>query len=371
MYHIVYVRSGSIYNDSRATKQIKAFIEAGYKLSIIAWDRMGTARERCETVFEDAYSSIDFYFFSLSIENEGGMKNSTKFISWIKYVNNTLKKIKSIDAVHACNLDAGYGAYLYCKKRHVKLIYDIYDYYIDSHAIPKVLRGFVEKSEIKVINFAVGTIICTEERKEQIKKASPKKVIVIHNSPEMKDKPISQELIYDYSYCGSLTDRRLVKEIVENYNNHTQYSFCFAGNGKYTDLVAAAARQHNNFQYKDSIPYSEVLQIESQTKVLSAIYEPTIRNHRLCAPNKFYESLALGKPIIVCRGTGIDKVVESNNIGIVIDYDVQQFYDALRYLCENNEVCYDMGIRARELYEKQYNWEIMKKRLLDMYELML
>ena len=118
------------------------------------------------------------------------------------------------------------------------------------------------------------------------------------------------------------------------------------------------------------MPYSKVLEIESEVKVLSAIYEPNTRNHRLCAPNKFYEALALGKPQIVCRGTGIDKIVEENDIGMVIDYDANQFYEALRKLVADDEKRAQMGARARKLYEEKYDWAIMKRVLLEAYDVL-
>ena len=88
----------------------------------------------------------------------------------------------------------------------------------------------------------------------------------------------------------------------------------------------------------------------------------------MCAPNKFYEALALAKPVIVCRGTGIDKVVEENTVGIVIDYDSEQFFKAVDYLINNQDICEEMGTNARQLYEKKYKWEIMKERLLELYD---
>lgn len=78
--------------------------------------------------------------------------------------------------------------------------------------------------------------------------------------------------------------------------------------------------------------------------------------------------MALGKPVIVCKGTGIDKIVEENNIGIVIDYDAAQLYSAVRKLASNSHLCEEMGVRARKLYEDKYHWEIMSKRLLDIYK---
>lgn len=105
--------------------------------------------------------------------------------------------------------------------------------------------------------------------------------------------------------------------------------------------------------------------------MISAIYDPSIRNHRLCAPNKFYEALALAKPVIVCKGTGIDEIVEKNKIGIVIDYDESDFYAAVRRLIGNNTLRKEMGSRARQLYDSEYRWDIMRKKLIDKYKKIL
>ena len=89
------------------------------------------------------------------------------------------------------------------------------------------------------------------------------------------------------------------------------------------------------------------------------------RNHQLCAPNKFYEALALSKPIIVCKGTGIDNIVQENKIGIVINYSASEFYDAVIWFKNNLEEAIAMGNRGRLLYEENYRWSIMEQKLID------
>ena len=116
-------------------------------------------------------------------------------------------------------------------------------------------------------------------------------MLVIHNSPDVPAMKVQEES-YDYVYCGSLCDGRLIKEIIEQYSNHSGLEFAFAGNDKYQCDISKIADEYANFTYFGTIPYAKVLEIESKAKVLSAIYEPTIRNHRLCAPNKFYEAIA-------------------------------------------------------------------------------
>ncbi len=366
MKKIAFIRGTGIFNDSRSTKEIMALVEAGYYVEVFGWDRDGTAVEQCKEAFASVNELVNFSFFDAHLENGIGIKNIDKLFGWFRWILKSLSKVNNLFAVHACDLDAGIAARLFCKKNNVKLVYDIFDYYIDSHFVPPFLRSLVEQMEIKTIDYADATIICTEERKEQIAKSNPKKLIIIHNSPELSVMPIKEETI-DYFYCGSMSNRRLIPEILEEYDNNTDLKMVFAGYGSCSDSAMKLADKHENISFIGSLPYSRVLSLSAHARVLSAIYEPNIRNHRLCAPNKFYESLALGKPIIVCRGTGIDKIVEENNIGCVIDYDAKQFYDALRTLVVNDEMRNQMGIRARNLYDEKYNWNIMKSILLEMY----
>ena len=204
------------------------------------------------------------------------------------------------------------------------------------------------------------------KRKKQIEKSSPQKLVVIHNSPDV-DMAKHQVEEFDYVYCGVLNGGRLIKEILDLYEKNANYRFAFAGAGIFEKKARQLDAEPDNFLFTGSIPYSEVLEIESKSKVISAIYEPSARNHQLCAPNKFYEALALGKPLIVCNGTGIDRVVKENKIGIVINYNAEEFYRALQQLCLNEELRHEMGERARSIYEQKFKWTLMKNRLIEIY----
>ena len=56
------------------------------------------------------------------------------------------------------------------------------------------------------------------------------------------------------------------------------------------------------------------------------------------------------------------------HIGIVIDYNAQAFYNAIRELKGNAALRIQMGRNARALYEEKYRWSIMKERLIKAYE---
>ena len=363
---IVFIRSAGIYEDSRATKELFAFLKKGYEIEVLGWNRDGQAKIKCEEVFSDYRDSIRFHFYNGRTGSKKLEKISCR-LQWSRWIKQTLMNISNVSIVHACDFDTASAIFNYCKKQGIPYVYDIYDYYIAAHPVPRVLRRIIEQIDMSAINSSALTIICTEERKKQIEKANPIRTIVIHNSPEVEY--VSEEdLEYDYVYCGAMGRGRLIEEICDGYILHNEYKFAFAGNGINQPYVKQLSKKYDNFVYFGAIPYSEVLKIESKSLIISAIYDPSIENHKLCAPNKFYEALALAKPIIVCRGTGLDVVVNEKQIGFVIDYSADQFYKVIDYAVKHQDECIEMGNRARALYESSYRWSKMEKLLLKSYD---
>lgn len=369
MKTVVFTRSSNIYDDSRSTKEITALLELGCQVFVLGWNRNGDAQEQCEKAFSLYGKQIRFSFYS-GVTGSGKAQKILTRLMWNQWLKEQMKQIPHIDCIHACDFDTGNAVRQFAAKNHIRYVYDIFDYYVDAHPVPGVLKRYTEKQEANVINQAELCIICTEERREQIQNTNPKKLLVIHNSPDVEFIPQAEE-IFDYAYCGSLFGGRLIGEILRDYPSHSSLKFAFAGYGQFAEDCRQLQQAHDGFAFLEAIPYARVLEVESQSKVISAIYDPSIRNHRLCAPNKFYEALALGKPLIVCRGTGIDKVVEKNNLGIVIDYSANDFYKAIETLSENAELRAEMGRRARAIYEKEYRWSVMERRLMDWYRDML
>ncbi len=358
---IAYLRSSNVYSDSRATKEILCLLDAGYDVTVLSWDRDGKENDYFHSVFGD---SVKRKSYEVRVSGNLGRKGIVKLVAFSLWCYKTLFTF-SFDAVHACDFDTGPVAAWYCKRKSCKFIYDIYDYYADSHGVEGILRRLLEKAENKVIDNADLTIICTEERRDQIKKAKPRKVAIIYNSPEITKISDNEGILYDYVYCGSLYNGRLLKEIFDQYYNNTDLKLCIAGRGILEQEAAKCVCDH--FTFLGSIPYSQVLKEESRAIAISAIYEPTSRNNKLCAPNKFYEAMALSKPVIVCKGSGIDRIVKDQGIGIVIDYNAAEFYHELRWLKDHPEDCKDMGRRGRALYDSKYAWSLMKERLTEEY----
>jgi glycosyltransferase involved in cell wall biosynthesis len=64
----------------------------------------------------------------------------------------------------------------------------------------------------------------------------------------------------------------------------------------------------------------------------------------------------------------MDRIVERHGCGLVIEYgDVDGLEAALESLAHDPGLRRRLGSAGRDAYEQEYDWDIMRKRLLNLY----
>ena len=366
---IVVIRSTSIFKDSRTSKLINELLSMGAEVKVLGWDRLGEYSEK--EMFKSEKSLAEIKFFKLLCPYGGGLKNLFKSLKFQNWVKKEVKKLDNDYIIHACDFDTAKPAFKARGKK--KFIYDIFDYFSESREMPKPLRYIVNKSENKIVNKADAVVICSEQRVKQIKDCTPKKLYIVHNTPNLNMSPLEnssnleQCTNFKVAYIGVLAEHRLIKEILEESKNHLDVEFHIGGIGQLGEFVKELTQNQSNVIYNGSMQYEDVLRLEEKCDLLFATYDPSIKNHRYSAPNKFYEAGALKKPIIVCKNTGVDELVEKENCGLVIGYSAVEFFDAVNKLKEDKALYKELSENGKVAYEKRYSWSIMQEVISKMY----
>ena len=373
--NIFYVRSTSIINDSRASKEIFSLCQNGYDVTVLGWDR--DSRIDNHKMIQINGISVKSNFFRFKAGYGNSKKNILGLILfqfWQFCI--LIKNCRMYSCIHACDFDCGFVSLIVSILCNKKIVYDMYDYYTDSRPMNKKIEKVVNKLENFIIDSADISIICGEWRKKQIQGSTPKKLIVIHNTPNINFisnssfiKKINNKI--KVVYVGILQDDRLLLEVLEQFKYNNEFELHVGGFGKYESNFLESSKQYDNIFYYGSLKYSDVLQLESECDVLFATYNPKIRNHKYSAPNKVYEAMALKKPIIVCKNTGIDELVTKNDTGLSIKYSGLEFINCIKKFSENRKLLNKLGSNSYNAYKTLYNWEIMENRLIDSYNLLL
>jgi glycosyltransferase involved in cell wall biosynthesis len=214
-------------------------------------------------------------------------------------------------------------------------------------------------------------ILVDDSRREQISGARPRRLTVIYNTPE--DQVIGQAGDKEggelrLAYIGLLQVERGLLDVLEVLRRHPEWRLDLAGFGGDETQILKIAGEMPNVAWHGRVAYPTALALSAQADALFALYDPQIPNHRYASPNKLFEAMMLGKPIVVARGTNMDRIVQEQGFGLLVKYgDVPALESALTRLARDPGLRVDLGRRARRGYDQAYGWHIMEQKLIDLY----
>lgn len=313
---VIVLRSQDIFSDSRVLRYEEWYKKNDITYRIIGWDRRGKQLQRENTEY---YTGIAGF--------QQGAKGIVGRIKWnyflLRYL---LLHRKEYRVIHACDFDTVMPA-LFMKCFGKKVIFDIFDWFSDEVRTGKwyIDRpiNLLERTSVKLADLV---IICERGRLQQMK-VVPGKWLVIPNVSSFIDVPpvIANNYSHDVEdikvvYVGGLVEHRGLCELVDVVPSFPRIKFVIAGYGskRISDYVKQAASQYNNLEFLGKVNYKMALKVMSRADLLYAMYYTENPNHKYAAPNKFYESIFLHKPIVTTQGTLVGEMVETRHSGFVI-----------------------------------------------------
>ena len=383
---VLVVRNSDASTNASVRRVVTALLEGGHTPSILSRVR---ENKYDKITIEEDYIDIDGnkvknYIMYIPASTEKGLKNLPilyKYISTTRYwIEDNIDKF---DCIHAFDLDAGLSAKPVARAYNKKLVYHIADFYVDSRAkIPRIAKNVIRDIEYSIIDKADATIICTEERAEQIKGSNPKKLVVVHNSPVVRDdiyKKIREKLEIEgveksrkenrlrLCYIGMLSKRRMIDAILEVAARNNDIDLVLGGSGDLAKLCEEYSQKYGNITYLGKVSYEDTFEVYEKCNCMFAIYNPEIRNHRYSAANKIYEAMLLAKPIIVAKNTSMDKIVDRYDIGFSVGHRMEEIEKVVIDIKNNLEILDSKAENMKNIYDK-YSWIEMKSRIINLYK---
>jgi glycosyltransferase involved in cell wall biosynthesis len=133
--------------------------------------------------------------------------------------------------------------------------------------------------------------------------------------------------------------------------------FVLHGDGAKRKELQEMARQHNltNVVFSDLVPNkADVARIVAGCDACMTIYRAS--KEHTWSPNKMFDALAAGKPVLINVPGWLGQIVQENKCGICLNpQDPKSLTEAVEQLQADPQLCQQMGKNARELAEREFD----------------
>ncbi len=163
-------------------------------------------------------------------------------------------------------------------------------------------------------------------------------------------------------YQGGIRTGRGLPSLVNAARSISEAAFVIVGSGVLSDSLRTSAHGLSNVYFIPHISPDKLLRYTASADLGVHLLEPTCLNHELALPNKIFEYLMVGLPVVASDLPEIRSVVADHDVGITVDpEDTLAVVTAIRRALFDDEDRTRFQANIPRVFE-HYNWEHSKAR---------
>ena len=357
MNRIIISVTNDLVTDQRVIKTCACFNELGYEILLIGRKLKNSPEfsfpyktKRFKLIFNHGFLFYAEYNMRLFVE--------------------LLFRRKTI--LYANDLDTLLPNYLISRMGSSKLIYDSHEYFTE---VPELIsrprtRSFWLKLEATIFP-RLKNVITVNYKIAEIYKAKYKvPVTVIRNIPQPfiatendSLSPIATNFKF-IIYQGSLNIGRGLELMINSMLHLKDYKLLIAGDGDIaSNLKTQVERLHLQHQivFLGRVSPDKLKNITRQAELGLSLEEDLGLNYRYCLPNKIFDYIHAGIPVLVSNLPLLKEMLAENKIGACLsDRDPKALAAQMKNMILN-KATFSKGI---EKAKTRYDWNIEKKKLV-------
>ncbi|MBF5026934.1 glycosyltransferase family 4 protein [Planobacterium oryzisoli] len=326
-------------------------------------------------------------------QNMGIFQRLKAFLSFMYKATNIALKQRNIDLVFATStpLTVGIPALILKWTKKIPFVFEVRDLWpevpIQMGALDNPVMKWVAVLLEKTIYRNAEHVIALSPGMQDgvIKYISKEKTSMIPNMakkdefwPREKNIHLQKELgleadsfkIIHFGSLGLANGADTIIESAKILKDDPSVEFLFVGGGSTENQLIEQCRKHQmtNVKFLGKFSMKETSEIVnlSDVSIISFKDLPILYTN---SPNKLFDSLSAGKPIIVNSAGWTKDMVEDHNCGYYINpHKPQDLVDKIKYLQSNSDIASQMGRNARNLAETKFDKTIQSKKFSDIIE---
>lgn len=257
-----------------------------------------------------------------------------------------------------------------------RLVFDAHELETERHGLTGTRQRLAKLIERRFISHADLVIVVSDGINRWYRDAyGLERIETVLNCPEYAEHPKSHRFAEALSiprerkivlYQGGLSGGRGVESLAAAFEarDDGRHVLVTMGEGDLAPHVRALAEKCPNIYFREPVTPQEVLEHTSSADVGVSFIEPTNLSYYWCLPNKLFEYLMAGLPVIVSDVPEMRRLVEDRGVGVVLTSLTPATLAAALSMIEEDE-----GMRARvRAVAAEYSWEQQSGRMLRAYE---
>ena len=283
------------------------------------------------------------------------------------------------DVVHAHDLNTLEAAARAARWSRAKLVYDSHEIspglpsVRDPEQVIRVERALIGRADVVIHTTPMRAAWAADTYRI----AMP---AVIRNVPERVGAVTPVDLASAAGFApgttvimhqGYMQPNRGLEAMIEAMSSLDGYGLLMLGGGRQRPVLekmAADRGLHDRVVFRDPVPHDELLGWTAGAWCGVSLLVDTCLNHKYSLPNKLFEYIAVGVPLIASDNPEIAAFVSEHRCGELCDpTDAVSIVAAVRRLAERHDEAARAALEAGE----RYRWENEEAKLLELYARLL
>ena len=350
-----------IVTDQRVQKECNTFRKMGYEVLLI-----GRKSKNTFLIKELDYKVIRF----INLFRRGPLMYLVFNIQLFFYL-----LFKNVDVLWANDLDTLLPNFIISRLKNIKLVYDSHEYFTLS-VYKKTSRRIWQKLEnflfprLKNIITVSGSIKKVYEEKYKVPITVIRNVPYrIHNINPEKVNLLPDKKILIMQGVGLNDNRGCEESVLAMQFLPDDFNLYFIGSGTVLDKLKKMVLDldlSSKVTFINVLPYNEMIDY-TRKSFLGLIFEriDITDHHRFALPNKFFDYINAGIPVLSSKATEIKLLIEKYQIGDFIDTFEPAEIAAKIIEIEKNNGVYNLWRNNAIIASKELNWENEEKILIN------
>ncbi|MEE6133305.1 glycosyl transferase [Priestia aryabhattai] len=286
---------------------------------------------------------------------------------------------KNYDLYHSNDLNT-LPQGLVCAKllRRKKLVYDSHEVQTSRTGYNSPLYGIMERFYIKFVDVMIAENHTRAQYTEELYNLYPE---VIHNYPFVVKPEFSESINLHEKlnispdepillYQGGIQIGRGLDKLVQAAPLFKKGVLVFIGDGRIKPELEKAVKEQGleeRVKFLPKVPVEDLMHYTKNAYLGFQVLNNICFNHYSASSNKLFEYMMSGVPVIACSFPEIQRVVETEKVGVCVDsHDPKSIAEGVNYLLDHPEVREQMMQNCFQAREK-YNWNEEKKSFIEIY----